>query len=168
MTSWYDIYSMDRPASMPVNDARKLMSQEEIRDSVRIVTEIIDEEVKLLDGKHENIYIGGFSQGCAISIATFLLYQGGRLGGCVGLSGAHSTIIDYETEVDLPLKRQTKMFLYHGEDDQVIGAANAEKSYLELTDHKLDFTFEKEPGLEHSLSMEEIKKVSAFFKSQMV
>eukprot|EP00806_Schmidingerella_arcuata_P005005 Macronucleus_5544.p1 GENE.Macronucleus_5544~~Macronucleus_5544.p1 ORF type:complete len:169 (+),score=27.04 Macronucleus_5544:1-507(+) len=168
MTSWYDIKSLDRPSTMSKEDMRQLMSQEEIRDSVRIVTDIIKSEVTLLDGQHEKVFIGGFSQGCAISLATFLLYRQGRLGGCVGLSGAHSAIIDYEHEVDMPLKKQTKMFLYHGEDDPVIAVETAQISYEEFTDHQLDFTFEKEPGLVHSLSMGEIRKVAAFLNSLMV
>ena len=114
MTSWYDIMSLDRPASMSKKEMRELMSQEEIRDSVRIVTDLIKEEVAALNGAHEKVFIGGFSQGCAISLASFLLYSEGRLGGCVGLSGSHSAIVDYNTEVNLPLKRQTKVFLYHG------------------------------------------------------
>ena len=166
MTSWYDILTLDRPSSMSLDEARQLASQEEIRDSVSIITDIIDEEVEILGGKNDQVYIGGFSQGCAISLATFLLYPK-RLGGCVGLSGAHMLDLDYETEVDLPLKRQTKMFLYHGEDDPVISAVSTAKSYKEFREHKLDFTFEQEPGLAHSLSMPEIKKVSAFFKSVM-
>ena len=105
MTSWYDIKSLGDVSSVPVEQTRQMYSQEEIRDSVRIITEIINEEVKILGGAHDKVFIGGFSQGCAVSVATFLLYQGGRLGGCVGLSGAHSTVIDYATEVDLPLKR---------------------------------------------------------------
>ena len=105
------------------------------------MTELIKREVELLDGKHDRVYVGGFSQGCAISLATFLLYPSGRLGGCVGLSGSHCANIDYETEVDLPLKRQTKMFLYHGEDDPVIPADLAAMSYEEFREHDLDFTF---------------------------
>ena len=60
------------------------------------------------------------------------------------------------------------MFLYHGASDPVIAAGAAAKSYEEFTEHQLDFTFEKEPGLEHSLSMPEIQKVKAFFASLMV
>ena len=59
----------------------------------------------------------------------------------MGLSGANSIILDYENEVDIQLKRKTKMFLYHGEDDPVIDVMSAEKSYLEFTTHQLDFTF---------------------------
>lgn len=95
------------------------------------------------------------------------MYGGGRLGGCVGLSGAHSAILDYANEINLPLKRQSKVFLYHGADDEVIAAETAEKSYEEFTSHGLDFTFEKEPGLGHSLSMGEIRKVAAFLNGLM-
>ena len=61
-------------------------------------------------------------------------------------------VIDYANEVDLPLKRLTKMFLYHGEDDNVIGVDQATKSYLEFGEHQLDHSFEREPRLTHSLS----------------
>ena len=57
------------------------------------------------------------------------------------MSGANPIILDYENEVDIQLKRKTKMFLYHGEDDPVIDVMSAEKSYLEFTTHQLDFTF---------------------------
>ena len=124
MTSWYDILTLDRPTSLSMREARQLASQKEIRESVDIINDIIEEEVEILNGDHEKVYIGGFSQGCAISLATFLLYPK-RLGGCVGLSGAHMLECDYDKEVDLPLKRQTKMFLYHGEDDPVIPAVSA-------------------------------------------
>ena len=43
--------------------------------SVEIVTELIDIEIEKLGGKSENVYIGGFSQGCALSLATFLLHK---------------------------------------------------------------------------------------------
>ena len=48
------------------------------------------------------------------------------------------------------------MFLYHGTDDAMLPAGLSEKTYAEFKDKKLDFTFEKEEGLEHSLSWAEI------------
>ena len=59
------------------------------------------------------------------------------------------------------------MFLYHGQEDPVIAADVARKSYEELTELGLDFSFEVEPGLVHSLSMPEIQKVAAFLQSVM-
>ena len=60
------------------------------------------------------------------------------------------------------------MFLYHGEADPMITADFAEKSYEIFEEKKLDFTFEKEPRLEHSLSLTEIGKLSKFFNSLML
>ena len=46
---------------MSKEEMRDMMSQSEIRDSVRIVTDLIKEEVGILDGQHEKVFIGGFS-----------------------------------------------------------------------------------------------------------
>ena len=38
-------------------------------ESVKLVNDLVDIEVEKLNGKSENVYIGGFSQGCALSLA---------------------------------------------------------------------------------------------------
>ena len=48
------------------------------------------------------------------------------------------------------------MFLYHGEADPMATVELAKKSYEIFKEKELDFTFEEEPGLEHSLSLPEI------------
>ena len=124
----------------------------------------------LLGGDYKRIYLGGFSQGCVIALASFLLYPDEQLGGVVGLSGAHKAIIDYENEVDMKLKKKTKIFLYHGKDDPLIPMGLATESYMEFTnqEHKLDVTFQSEAGMVHSLSQTELGKVAEFFGSLMV
>ena len=69
-----------------------------------MMSNLIDDEVRDL-GTTERVYIGGFSQGGTAAIFSFLLYKGGRLGGCVSHSAAHLAIIDYEEEIDVELKR---------------------------------------------------------------
>ena len=56
-------------------------------ESVEVVTELVHKEIEMLDGKSENVFIGGFSQGCSLSLATFLMLQKYQLGGVLGLSG---------------------------------------------------------------------------------
>ena len=51
-----------------------------------IVTKLINAEAAKLGGT-EKVFIGGFSQGCAIALATLINYPG-VLGGAMGLSGA--------------------------------------------------------------------------------
>ena len=62
------------------------------------------------------------------------------MGGIVGLSGAHCTGIDWEKEVNIEKKKQTKIFLYHGKSDPLIPVTVARKSYEELKEHGLDFS----------------------------
>ena len=62
-------------------------------ESVDIVTKYIKDEEKVL-GSSEKIFLGGFSQGCALSLATFLNFPG-KLGGIVGLSGMNAMKIDW-------------------------------------------------------------------------
>jgi len=128
MTSWYDIMSLDRAEISTPEQNEKNYSQEEITDSVSIVTKLLDAEVETLGGDHSKVFIGGFSQGCAISLATFLRYDKGALGGVIGLSGAHCATTDWDN-IDLDLKKKTEMFLYHGEHDNMIPCNLAIKSY---------------------------------------
>lgn len=87
MNSWYDIKTLNRPKNLTLEDNLKNYSQEEILDSVQIVRKYIDEEVAKLGNDPSKVFIGGFSQGCAISLATMMHYDNGVLGGCLGLSG---------------------------------------------------------------------------------
>ena len=70
-------------------------------------------------------------------------------------------------KVDLELKKKTPLFLYHGENDQVISPKLAKYTYKELFDRELNMSFETESGLEHSLSIKEIEKVREFFNKHM-
>lgn len=126
MTSWFDINSLDRSA-MTIQDGYKNVSQSELRESTAIVAKLIDEESAAL-GSSSNVFVGGFSQGCAVSLASFLTYKS-ILGGVVGLSGMHALDLDWAGEVDIELKKQTKVFLYHGKSDPLIPAAFSKQIY---------------------------------------
>ena len=124
---------------------------------------MIEREAQLLNGQPDKIYLGGCSQGAVIALATFMLYKGGRLGGCVSCFGAHRVALDYANEVDLALKRQTKVLLYHGEADTNIKITEAMKSYEEFTTHQLDVEIEREPDLGHRFSSQMIQRASDFY-----
>ena len=67
MNSWFDIISFDwGPNAYNFNDVE--------RNSQRIRS-IIDEEIARLGGKSDRIYIGGFSQGCAMALHCGLSYE---------------------------------------------------------------------------------------------
>ena len=118
--------------------------------AVEMVTELLNQEVEKLDGKSENVFIGGFSQGCALSLATFMKYPH-RLGAVIGLSGMLALDLQKE-QIDMELKKKTPMFLYHGDRDQMIDIQAAQMSYSLLDKHGLNYSLTVEKGLEHSIS----------------
>ena len=99
---------------------------------------IIDEEAKVLGGDTTKIFIGGFSQGCMVSIAAFLKYKGlKRLGGVIGLSGMqgldHNKYVTFENEEEkeriMNMRKETPMFIYHGLDDKTLPFKCSEVTY---------------------------------------
>ncbi len=64
--------------------------------------------------------MGGFSQGCALSIATMLKYPK-AIGGMIGLSGMNAfKVVDWTAIPESKKKQDIPVFLYHGESDDTI------------------------------------------------
>ena len=168
MTSWFDVFNL-RPDQMEkLDDIYDRYCQKQLMESVEIVTDLVEKEIERHDGKAENVYLGGFSQGCSLSLATFLMLKDHQLGGVVGLSGMLAMKIkDWEKEIDLELKRKTPIFIYHGESDPMIQWKHAQKTYTLLEKHGLDHQIQTEKGLEHSISLREIEELRGFFGKTM-
>ena len=128
---------------------------------------MIDEEVRVLGGQSEQVFVGGFSQGGTAAMATFLLYSGGRLGGCAVHSGANLAIIDYEKEVDLELKRQSEICMYHGEADPTVTLELSKRTFAIFDEHQLNYTLTTEPDLKHNLSKKGVTHLSKFLTEAM-
>jgi len=60
MNSWYDIFNF--------NWDETAYSMEDIEKNTKIVKAVLEEEIQMLGGKSEKVYIGGFSQGCAMAL----------------------------------------------------------------------------------------------------
>lgn len=83
--------------------------------SVEYIDSLIDAELEK-GMKSERIMVGGFSQGCAISLLVGLVGRHrGKLGGVVGLSGYLPTGIVKER-----LEEKVKIFLAHGTRDMLV------------------------------------------------
>ena len=99
--------------------------EEGMMKSVEYICRLIDTEVEA-GVPVERIVVGGFSQGCAISLLVGLMgrYKG-TLGGVVGLSGylplsgKVGKMVE-EREEKGHDTRQTKWFLAHGSRDQLV------------------------------------------------
>lgn len=91
LTSWFDMKTIplmqkDDVASEKVVWSK--MNQDDINSSADYMLKLARKEAGFLGNDMSKIFIGGHSQGCIISLAAFLKYQGqSNLGGVLGLSG---------------------------------------------------------------------------------
>ncbi|KAJ0418478.1 alpha/beta-hydrolase [Aspergillus carlsbadensis] len=82
--SWFDAYSLS-----DIQERQELQG-EGLRESVSYILDILDEEIRLLDGKAGHVHLGGISQGMATALWTLLCARGRvrqRLGGVLGFCG---------------------------------------------------------------------------------
>ena len=104
-------------------------SYDDVETNAKMIFEIIEEEVKQYNSNCKNIFVGGFSQGCCMSlyIAFKFPYQ---LGGIIGLSG----MLFYElNDKELLNKRKNiPIFIGHGYKDNIVNYTKAMKTYENL------------------------------------
>ena len=78
-------------------------------ESVDKIIQIIEDEKKLISP--DKIVLAGFSQGCIVTLATLLKYNGDKIAGFAGFGGAMVLKINKIPDHIL----STPLFLYHGE-----------------------------------------------------
>lgn len=144
--------------------------EEEILQSVEYLCILIDGEVER-GVKLERIVIGGFSQGCAISLVTALAsrYQG-KLGGVAGLSGylprgkkireARAGYVKSEGREGM------QVFLAHGTKDMLVPMRvfRDAKARIESTVGKEVVESHEYEGLGHVTSGEEFRDMCIFLE----
>lgn len=139
--SWYDI----RDLRFDPSNFEKNINQAEVQESIDRVKKVIDKEAELLAGNYKRIVIGGFSQGCSISLSCGLQFTQ-TLGGIIGFSGLlfPNVIINKENE-------KTPILLSHGRLDPLIPCVIAEKSYEKLDKTKNNFKIMIDEALDHGI-----------------
>jgi phospholipase/carboxylesterase len=116
MRAWYDVLGFDADAPQDETGLRR---------SQQLVEALLKRE-KERGIPADRIVLGGFSQGCAVSLLTGLR-QPERLAGIMGLSGylpLAAKTAGERTEASL----QTPIFLAHGTHDEVVALERAEAS----------------------------------------
>jgi phospholipase/carboxylesterase len=152
MRAWYDIYGFGAQAASPHEDDAGL------RESFAAVHALIEREIAR--GVPANrIVLGGFSQGCAITLGAGLRCRE-RLAGLVGMSGylplASATAAERQ-DANAPVP----IFLAHGQHDPVIALARATASRDALA--ALGYAVDWHPyPMEHSVSAEEVADLKRF------
>ncbi|KAK9091970.1 hypothetical protein Syun_026881 [Stephania yunnanensis] len=158
MPSWFDIHEIPISATSPKDESSVLKA-------VQKVHAMIDKE--LAGGTNpENVFVCGFSQGGALTLASVLLYPK-TLGGGAVFSGwvpfGSSSIIERIT----PEAKRTPILWSHGVTDQTVffEAGQAGPPFL----HQLGVSceFKAYPGLGHSISNEELRSLESWIKTRL-
>ena len=152
-TSWFTVYDIPMVSrdSYDYPDAQK---------SAKKVEEIINEEAKLLNGKYENIYVGGFSQGACISLIIGLTFEH-TIGGVICLSGYLFPEIEIREE-----NKKINIFVGHGDKDEMIGYSMANQELERIKDFKglKKYIY---PGEGHTVTQQEIIDLNKFLTECM-
>ena len=144
MRAWYDILGTD------------LVRREDeagLRESIAQVHALLDREVER-GMPAERIVLGGFSQGCAITLGAGLRYPK-RLAGLIGMSGylPLASTLDAERHA---ANAQTPLFLAHGQRDGIVPLARGTASRDQLAAAGQPVEWHDYP-MEHSVCMEEVQ-----------
>jgi phospholipase/carboxylesterase len=152
MRAWYDIFEFGAQVPNPREDEAGL------RETFAAVHTLIDREVARGVPAHK-IVLGGFSQGCAITLGAGLRY-GQRLAGLVGLSGYLPLAGQTGTERK-DANALTPLFLAHGQRDPVIALsrATASRDALSALGHTVEW---HEYPMEHSVCPEVVAHLQRF------
>jgi phospholipase/carboxylesterase len=152
MRAWYDIFQFGAQAANPREDEAGL------RDTFAAVHALIDREVAR-GVRAEKIVLGGFSQGCAVTLGAGLRY-GQRLAGLAGLSG-YLPLASLTAAERRDANALTPIFLAHGQRDPVIALprASASRDALAALGYAVEW---HEYPMEHSVSAEEVAHLQRF------
>lgn len=151
MRAWYDITGAELTRREDENGLRA--SQKEVEAF------IAREKARGIPASR--IVLAGFSQGCAMTIQTGLRHPE-PLAGMICLSGYVPLSATLATE-RTPESLATPVFMAHGRHDNVVPFARAEQSRDLLV--SLDYQVEwHEYAMQHSVCLEEVQAISAFFK----
>ena len=151
MRAWYDILGME------------LVRREDeagLRESMRLVHQLIDNEVAR-GVPARRIVLGGFSQGCAITISAGLRYPA-RLAGLAALSG-YVPLADSTAAERNPANRETPVFQAHGRNDGVIPVARGAVGRDLLLSLGQPVEWHEYP-MEHSVCMEEVQALQQWLR----
>ncbi|KAI9023649.1 Phospholipase/carboxylesterase/thioesterase [Phycomyces nitens] len=157
MRAWFDVISTDPKKSM--NEDCK-----GIDESFATINQIIKDEIER--GIPSNrIVLGGFSQGCALSLFTGLTteYKLAAIIGCSGRIPRANKILPAMTEAN----KTTPILMCHGDDDPVVSFEYGQECAARLKMWGYDVEFKPYPDLGHSASPQEVLDISSFLEKNI-
>ncbi|QLQ82379.1 hypothetical protein HG537_0H01410 [Torulaspora globosa] len=155
MPAWFDI--LEWTLSPTKADTEGVFKSLDVIQ--RFVQEQIDSGIK-----PENIIVGGFSQGAAISLAATMTLPV-KIGGFISLSGFCCTSQDSFNHTSSK-NLATPVFHGHGDQDPIVPLKNGQRArdFYTRDCGLINYTFKTYPGLEHSTCPQEMVDLIAFIK----
>jgi phospholipase/carboxylesterase len=133
-----------------------------IHRSRKLLFELLD-DLRAKNFPAEAITLGGFSQGCLMSIETGLRYPH-RLAGIVGISGWVFEIENLLRDLT-PVAKSQRIFFSHGHYDPLLPFAEVREQAKKLQSAGLNITWHEYPK-EHTVhGVEEIDDIRTFVKA---
>lgn len=156
MQAWYDIKSLA--------NVQTQQDEEGVIKSIDRLNQIINEEIEA-GIPTERILIGGFSQGCAISLSNSII-SNNKMAGVVGLSG-YLPIKEKLLSLESPANRLTPYFICHGTADNVVkfSAGKMSRDYLINDLNRENVVWKEYQDMVHTASPEEVSDLFAFAES---
>ncbi|KAL8461547.1 hypothetical protein ACS0TY_032073 [Phlomoides rotata] len=157
MPSWFDIHELPLTADSPKDESS-------VVKAVQNVHAMIDKEIAAGTSPN-NVFICGFSQGGALTLASVLLYPKTLGGGAVfsGWVPFNSSILERVT----PEAKKTPILWSHGVADKTVlfEAGQAGPPFLEKAG--LSCEFKAYPSLTHSINNEELRDLESWITSHL-
>nr|ABK21089.1 unknown [Picea sitchensis] len=157
MPAWFDLYEIPVTAESP-------RDEEGILKSVEKVHEMIDKEVATGISPNK-IFVCGFSQGGALTLASVMLYPK-TLGGAAVFSGWIPFNSSFIEKISSEAK-QTPVIWFHGMSDNVVefNAGQAGPPLLEQAGVSCEF--KAYPHLGHSINPDELTSLESWIKARL-
>lgn len=155
MPAWYDIYSLDE------EDGRE--DREGILASTRTVHELVEKERSLGVPSHR-IFVGGFSQGGAVSLLAGLTLPHG-IAGIVSLSA----YLPLRTTIHSRIKHKQNIWMAHGKADEVVHYKWGRDSCNKLKEILGNdyITWKDYDGMTHSSCPQEVEDMVEWIKGRL-
>lgn len=145
--------------------------------SVKIIHALVDQEIKAgIDSDHMYVLhekkvlelmvrsvVAGFSQGCAMSLLSGLMYPK-QLGAIVGLSG-YLPLRQKLTQLQTEANRTTPVWLGHGTADPVVNFKYGQMTAKVLKEAGMNVSWNTYPGVGHTADPKEIQDLASFLTS---
>lgn len=157
MPAWFDLYEIPVTAESRRDEAGILKSVEKVH-------EMIDKEVAAGTSPNK-IFVCGFSQGGALTLASAILYPK-TLGGAAVFSGWMPFDSSFVESISSEAK-QTSVIWFHGMSDNVVEFSAGQAGPPLLERAGVSCQFKAYPHLGHSISPDELTSLESWIKARL-